>query len=152
MTAEQRSYAPVAALAALVAAGVMALGCAGSDAPAVGAHAGLSCVDDSPECIGRRQQTLHHLTSDHTRAWVRQPATAEAYASGVRMFAFKTKKRELSCDELAHGRREAEAAPSMLRGPAGRGLTTAQVARGIMFAQDVGRELDREMGRRCRRG
>ncbi len=140
------------AIAAAVAGGLLTAACAGAQPPDLGAHAGLSCVDDSPECIGRRQATLRHMTSDHTRSWVRQPASAEAYASGVRMFAFKTKKKELSCDELAHGRREAEAAPGVLRGPAGKALTTAQVARGIMFAQDVGRELGNEMGRRCKRG
>ena len=139
-------------LAAVAAAGLVAAACAGSQPPEMGSHAGLSCVDDSPECIGRRQATLRHMTSDHTRSWVRQPASAEAYASGVRMFAFKTKKKELTCDELAHGRREAEAAPAVLRGPAGKGLTTPQVARGIMFALDVGREVGTEIGRRCRRG
>ncbi len=139
-------------LAAVAAAGLMGAACAGSQPPEMGSSAGLSCVDDSPECIGRRQATLRHMTSDHTRSWVRQPASAEAYASGVRMFAFKTKKKELTCDELAHGRREAEAAPAILRGPAGKSLTTPQVARGIMFAQDVGRELGNEMGRRCKRG
>lgn len=145
-------YSRASVVAALVAAGLLAVGCAGSQPPEMGSGAGLSCVDDSPECIGRRQATLRHMTSDHTRSWVRQPASAEAYASGVRMFAFKTKKKELTCDELAHGRREAEAAPAILRGPAGKSLTTPQVARGIMFAQDVGRELGNEMGRRCKRG
>ena len=33
-------------------------------------------------------------------------ATAQAYASGVRLFAFKGRKKELTCDELAIGRRD----------------------------------------------
>lgn len=152
MTLTQPVRMPAAGATLLLAVCAVAAGCAGSQAPEVATHSGLHCVDDSPECIGRRQQTLRHMTSDQTRSWVRQPASADAYASGVRMFAFKTKKKELSCDELAHGRREADAAPGVLRGPSAKGLTTAQVARGIMFAQDVGRELGNEMGRRCRRG
>ncbi len=143
---------PTPGLAAMLAVFALVTGCAASAPPSVSAHAGLSCVDDSPECIGRRQQALRQFTSVHSRAWVRQPASAEAYASGVRMFAFKTKKKELSCDELAHGQREAHAAPGVLRGPSAKGLTTTQVARGIMFAEEVGKELGREMGRRCRRG
>ena len=53
----------------------------------------LSCVDDSPECVGRRQTALRQLVAAEDRAWVRQPATPAAYASGVRLFAFKAKKR-----------------------------------------------------------
>lgn len=152
MTRSDPSIRRLVALAVALATGALVLGCAGSGAPVVGARAGLSCVDDSPECIGRRQQTLRALVADHTRSWVREPASAEAYASGVRLFAFKSRKKDLPCDDLAHGRREADAAPGVLRGPAGKGLTTAQVARGIMFAQEVSRELGNEMGRRCRRG
>ncbi len=95
------------------------------------------CVDDSPECISRRQTTLRHLVDDQGRAWVKEPATPEAYASGVRLFAFKTKKKELTCDELAHGRREAEAARATLKN-AGSTLTAAQVTRGT-HARERGR-------------
>jgi hypothetical protein len=87
---------------------------------------------------------------DKGRAWVRQPAPPAAYASGVRLFAYKQRKRELSCDELAHGRKEADAGPGVLRGPEGRALTPAQVARGVMLAQEVSRELANETKRRCR--
>ena len=88
--------------------------------------------------------------SDRQRTWVRQPAPAAAYASGVRLFAFKQRKRELTCDELAIGRREADAGPSVLRGPQGQGLTPAQISRGVMLATEVSRELGNEMRRRCR--
>lgn len=107
-------------------------------------------MDDSQACIAERGGALNQLLSDKSRSWVRQPAPAAAYASGVRLFAFKQKKRELSCDELSHGRREADAGPAVLRGPDGRSLTTAQVARGVMLAQEVGRELTTEQKRRCK--
>ena len=110
----------------------------------------MSCVDDSRQCIDQRQGALKGILSDKSRGWVKEPATPAAYASGVRMFAFKTEKPRLTCDELAAGRREADAAPQSLRGAAGQGLSPAQVSRGVMFAAEVGKELSAEIKRRCR--
>jgi hypothetical protein len=115
------------------------------------AAAGLGCVDDSAECINKRQAALKALMSDKDRKWIHEPATAEAYASGVRLFAFKSKKKELSCDELQSGRREADAAPTTLRGATAARLTPAQVSRGAMLAQEVSRELANEFSRRCKK-
>lgn len=126
-------------------------GCAGSTAPEITPHAGLNCVDDSFECISKRKQTLNALVADDKRTWVKQPSTPEAYASGVRLFAYKKKKKELSCEELEHGRKEAEAAPASLKS-AGNLLTPAQVSRGRMFAAEVARELSQEIAKRCRKG
>ena len=67
----------------------------------------------------------------------------------MRLFAFKAKKRELTCEELAHGRREDGAAGALK--VAGAGLTPAQVSRGTMLAAEVSRELRNELGRRCRK-
>jgi hypothetical protein len=138
-------------LAALGLAAFAAAGCSVGTGIDADARAGLRCVDDSAECISRRQATLRHLESDQGRSWVKEPATPEAYASGVRLFAFKRKKAELSCDELAHGRREAEAARTTLKG-AGSTLTPAQVARGTLLAGEVAKELQAEMSRRCKKG
>ena len=124
-------------------------GCSNGSPPEIGGK-GLACVDDSQACIAERSGALNQLMADKQRTWVRQPAPAAAYASGVRLFAYKQRKRELSCDELSIGRREADAGPGVLRGPDGRGLTTAQIARGVMLAQEVGRELSTEQKRRCR--
>lgn len=136
--------------AAVATAWVLA-GCAGGQQVGVAQHAGLSCVDDSQECIGHRQSALRQIMADHQRAWIREQPTPHAYATGVRLFAFKSKKKELTCDELAIGRREADAAPGVLRGPGGKTLTPAQVSRGVMLAGDVGRELGNEIARRCRK-
>jgi hypothetical protein len=108
------------------------------------------CIDDSKQCIDQRQAALRALQSDRTRAWVRQPASVGSYATGVRLFAFKTEKQRLSCDELAVGRREADLAPGVLRGPQAQGIQTGIVARGLMFAGDVSKELGKEAQRRCR--
>ncbi|HKZ96893.1 MAG TPA: hypothetical protein VJ045_07920 [Hyphomicrobiaceae bacterium] len=137
----------IAVLAPLL---VTAAGCGGGGAE-FDARAGLGCVDDSAECIARRRTTLRHLVTDQSRTWVKEPATAEAYASGVRLFAFRAKKNELTCDELAHARREAEAARGVLSS-AGARLTPAQVSRGALLAGEVGRELQSELSRRCKKG
>jgi len=112
-------------------------------------RAGLSCVDDSPECVARREATLKAMLADKDRRWVREAPTAKAHASGVRLFAFRSAKAELSCAELVHGRKEAEAAPRALKGQ--QGLSPAQISRASLFAAEVGKELAGEIRRRrCR--
>jgi hypothetical protein len=107
------------------------------------------CLDDSKACVDQRQASLKLLLADRSKAWVRHPATAEDYATGVRMFAFKTRKKELSCQDLAHGRSEADAAGPSLRRASGR-LSPAHISRGTMFAAEVSREITAEMRRRCK--
>jgi hypothetical protein len=132
---------------ALVAALALA-GCVGGDDALLGK--GQTCVDDSPNCVSERSQALSGLMADKNRAWVHQTPHPAAYASGVRLFAFKQQKRQLSCEELSAGKREAEAGPSLLRGPSGKGLTPAQISRGVMLSTEVARELDSELRRRCK--
>jgi ribosomal protein L3 len=69
----------------------------------------------------------------------------------VRLFAFKTKKKELTCDELKRGRLEADTARTSLAS-IGTKLTPAQMSRSIMLAGEVGRELQTEFNRRCKTG
>jgi hypothetical protein len=134
--------------AGLVMGSALVAACASTDA-LVTSSAGLNCVDDSPRCVGERQAALRDMTSDTSKSWIQQPPTASAYASGVRLFAYKTKKAELTCAELQRGITEANAGPSILRGPAGAGLSPAQVSRGVILAGEVARELTREKSRRC---
>src|SRR5262245_65985573 len=84
---------------------MMASACTGLFAPEDN-RAGLSCIDDSPECVERRQTTLSALLADKNRTWVKEAPTPQAHASGVRLFAFRSAKAELTCEELAHGRKE----------------------------------------------
>lgn len=141
-------------LAAIAVLGTLAAGlaaCSGSQPEGIPEpRAGLACIDDSKHCIEQRQSTLHSMVGDRDRKWVREPASPQAYASGVRLFAFKTKKKDLSCDELAVGKREADAGPGVLRGSGGSGMSPAQVSRGVMLAGEVGKELSNEMKRRCK--
>jgi hypothetical protein len=114
-------------------------------------RAGLACVDDSKECVDQRQVTLKAFLADKDRKWVKEPATPQAHASGVRLFAFRSRKKELTCEELAYGRREADSATKTLRGPDGKGLSPAQISRASMFAAEVSKELAAEMRtRRCK--
>jgi hypothetical protein len=141
-----RVVGPVAALAILT-----VTGCSSSIEMETQVHPHRACVDDSPACVAQRQAELRALMADPKRKWVREPADANAYASGVRLFAYKQRKREMSCAELAAGRREAEAGPTTLRGPAGRHLSPAQISRGAMLAGEISRELAGEMRKRgCR--
>ena len=138
--------------AVLLAAALALAGCSGAvidGSNDAGAPVNHGCVDDSKHCIDQRQAALRILQADKTRGWIKQPATAATYATGVRLFAFKTEKTRLTCDELGLGRREADGAPGILRSAQARGLTPAQVSRGLMFASEVGKELDRERQRRC---
>lgn len=114
-------------------------------------RAGLSCVDDSKECVDQRQATLKSMLADKDRTWVKEPATPHAHASGVRLFAYRTQKKDLSCEQLAAGRREADGVGKSLKGSDAKGLSPAQISRATMFAAEVSKELSVEMkARRCK--
>lgn len=136
----------------MLASASLLAGCAASDGPQFAHGKGMSCLDDSAHCIAQRKAALRNIVTRSDRHWVRDPATVQSYASGVRLFAFKTKKKELTCNELQVGRREADGAARVLRGPEGRSLSPAQISRGVMLGEEVSRELAREHARRCRRG
>lgn len=136
--------------ALVVGCAVLACGCAGpGPAPASPVKAGLNCVDDSPACRSQRQAALKALVDDDTRSWINRPPDAAAYASGVRLFAYKKRKGELTCGELAIGISEAKGARSTLRAAAGQ-LTPGQIARGAMLGDEIEKELTRERRRRCK--
>lgn len=142
--------ARVVALGAAVALAMLLAACASGGANIEITRSGFSCLDDSQECIGRRQAALSQLQSDPNRSWMRESPTPEAYASGVRLFAMKTRKHELSCEELVRGKTEAEQAPGAIRALGSR-ITGAQASRSLMLAGEVSRELSNEFARRCRR-
>ena len=125
-------------------------GCAGAPDPAFAQQRGLKCVDDSNVCISQRKMVFDSYMADKSRAWIKQPAGPHEYASGVRLMAYSKMRRDLSCEQLAHAKEEADRGPASLSGGSYVGLTTAQVARGAMLAREVSRELANEMARRCR--
>ncbi|MBN9281166.1 MAG: hypothetical protein J0H37_02655, partial [Hyphomicrobium denitrificans] len=125
-------------------------GCAGAPDPAFAQQRGLKCVDDSNICISQRKLVFDSYMADKSRAWMKQPAGPHEYASGVRLMAYSKMRKDLSCEQLAHAKEEADRGPASLSGGSYVGLTTAQVARGAMLAREVSRELANEMARRCR--
>jgi hypothetical protein len=149
MRASQRRMPKRAAAAAWSGLCLLASACSGfgTDDP----RAGLSCVDDSQQCVDQRQATLKSMLADQDRKWVKEQANPQAHASGVRLFAFRSRKKELTCEELSLGRREADSVPKALRGPEGKSLSPAQISRAAMFAAEVSKELAAEMrSRRCK--
>jgi hypothetical protein len=137
----------LAMAAALIGLGIVASACSGLEDQ----RAGLSCIDDSPDCVDQRQATLKSMLADEDKKWVKEPTNPQAHASGVRLFAFRSRKKELSCEELAVGRREADSVPKSLKGPEGKSMSPAQVSRANMFAAEVSKELAVEMrARRCK--
>ena len=149
MRASQPGTRRRAMAAALGGLGLVAVGLLGRSAD--DPRAGLSCVDDSPECVDQRQATLKSMLADQDRNWVKEPATPQAHASGVRLFAFRSRKKELSCEELAHrpprGRQRAQGAARARRQEP---VTGADLPR-HMFAAEVSKELAAEMrSRRCK--
>ena len=147
MHASQPGTRGRAIAAALGGLALVVSACSGMDVE----RAGLSCIDDSPDCVGQRQATLKSMLADQDRKWVKESATAQAHASGVRLFAFRSRKKEMSCEELAIGRREADSVPKALKGPEGKSMSPAQVSRTNMLAAEVSRELAAEMrARRCK--
>jgi len=131
-------------------AAVWLAGCAFSTTEGnVGGTSSYGCLDDSKACVDQRQASLKLLLADRGSAWMRHPATAEDYASGVRMFAYKSRKKELACPDLARGRSEADAAGPALMVASSR-LSPAQISRAKMFASEVSRELTAEARRRCK--
>jgi hypothetical protein len=125
-------------------------GCAGAPDPAFAQQRGLKCVDDSNVCISQRKMVFDSYMADKSRAWIKQPAGPHEYASGVRLMAYSKTRKDLSCEQLAHAKDEADRGPASLSGGSYVGLTTAQVARGAMLAREVSRELASEIARRCR--
>src|SRR5262245_11448231 len=85
------------AASAFALAGLLAA-CAGWGIGQDDAPAGLGCVDDTFQCVDQRRAALKTLLDDKQNGWVKQAPTPQAYASGVRLFALKQKKRELTCD------------------------------------------------------
>src|SRR5262249_32013982 len=111
----------------LAALGGCALGLSACGVGFAGGRAGLPGIGGSAPRVEQRQATLKAMLADKERKWVRETPTPQAHASGVRLFAFRSAKGDLTCEELQHGRREAEAAPRALRGQ--QGLSPAQVSR-----------------------
>lgn len=109
---------------------------------------GLNCVDDSERCLSERRTALNAIMKDKSGDWVNHAPTASSDASGVRLFAFKQRKRQLNCRQLRIGYIEASTARQRLRNSGDPKLTPALISRGAILGDEVARELKREIERR----
>jgi hypothetical protein len=85
---------------------------------------------------------LKKLVSEPRRDWIGRPQSAEAYANGTRLFAYRALRKKLTCSELKVAMQDTSAATTLLQSPhhdRARALTVT-----------VGRELTAEHDRRCR--
>jgi hypothetical protein len=85
---------------------------------------------------------LKKLVANPRRDWIGRPQSAEAYADGTRLFAYRALRRRLSCSELAGALEDTSAAAQLLQSP--------QHEQARTLTNAVARELKAEHTRRCR--
>jgi hypothetical protein len=136
--------APIVAILAAILAS-----CSATEPEPPPAHSAVGCVDDSKTCIERRGQALKVMLADPKRTWVTRPENAAAYATGVKLFAYKGKKAELSCAELAHGREETRLMPQALKPGVVPGMNDSRLAQVRDLSGQMHKELSKEFDRAC---
>lgn len=117
-------------------------------------RAGLACVDDSKDYMDEAPGDARAACSP-TR---KKPAVKDTRDSASACFGrslaspYRTQKKDLNCDELAAGRREADSRMARAAGPDAKGLSPLGVPRASMFAAEVSKELTAEEcgARRCK--
>jgi hypothetical protein len=84
---------------------------------------------------------LKILVSDPVRDWIGQPQSADGYATGTRLFAYRALRKKLTCSELKRALDETTAATALLQ--------PARYDNVRTLATTVARELKAEQGKRC---
>ena len=143
----RRSPARAASLVALLAASLLAA-CSGTEPPPP-PNAAAGCVDDSKHCIEMRGQALKAMLADTKRAWVTKPETPAAYATGVKLFAYRGTRDKMTCAELAHGREETRSMPQTLKPGSVPGMNDSRLAQVRDRSGQVNKELSKEFDRAC---
>ncbi len=100
---------------------------------------------DVPSC----ETLLRKMTEGSDRSWISQSETPEGLLTGVRMFALRTLRPKLTCDELGTALEQLRGVPAALR-PAPAGSTPEDIARTNRLAAEVHDELRAENENRCR--
>ncbi len=100
---------------------------------------------DVPSC----ETMLRKMTEGSDRSWISQSETPEGLLTGVRMFALRTLRPKLTCDELGSALEQLRGVPAALR-PAPAGSTPEDIARTNRLAAEVHDELRAENEARCR--
>jgi hypothetical protein len=144
-----RALRPAAASLAALALPLVA-GCTGTEPTPVSANPAAGCVDDSKQCVERRMAALKGMVGDPKRAWITAPETPAGYATGVKLFAYRAKKADLTCAELAHGREETRNAPNALKSGSVPGMNDSRLAQVKDLANQVHKDLAKEFDRVCK--
>jgi hypothetical protein len=103
----------------------------------------LDCGSDAA-CLSQ----LKALIEDPQRGWIGNLVPTTEYARGVRLFAYRALRAQLTCNELILALAEIEAARKPLARPVP-GVTPAQAARARMLSDEVEAELRVERAARC---
>ena len=89
------------------------------------------------------------MLGDPKRSWITKPEMAAAYATGVKLLAYRGKKVEMTCAELAHGREETRTMPQTLKPGSVQGMNDSRLAQVRDLSGQVNKELSREFDRAC---
>jgi hypothetical protein len=134
--------------ASTIAALLLLSGCAASDGwkfpfSSSGVEAPAAPPEADP-CATPKDCALHlkKLVSDPKRDWIGQPQSADAYANGIRLFAYRLLRKKLTCNELQRALEDTKAATLSLQEP--------RYDRARTLVADVSRELNTEQAKRCR--
>jgi hypothetical protein len=84
---------------------------------------------------------LRTMVDNPKRDWVGQPQSADGYADGTRLFAYRALRKKLTCGELKRALDETTAATALLE--------PVRYEKVRTLATAVSRELKGEHGKRC---
>ncbi|KAB2851212.1 MAG: hypothetical protein F9K44_02355 [Hyphomicrobiaceae bacterium] len=151
VTYPSRSFSGVWPMLAAIAAGLLLAACASfNSAPEVSNNPAAGCVDDSKQCIDRRMTTLKAMVSDPKRTWVFQQESPASYATGVKLFAYRATRSQLTCTELSHGRQETAEAAHSLKSGSVPGMNDSRLAQVRDMSSQVSKELGKEFDKACK--
>lgn len=107
------------------------------------------CLDDSGDCVASRTAAFKELVADKQHAWVNRPASRSLHASGIRMFAYKATKAQLTCAQLTAGINEASSVRGALAGPMN-GVSADRISQAKALAEETRTELQKvRTSKRC---
>lgn len=124
--------------------------CTPISAPETSTNPAAGCVDDTKHCVDMRMSTLKVMVSDQKRGWVYQQESPASYATGVKLFAYRATKAQLTCAELSHGRTETADAALTLKSGSVPGMNDSRLAQVRDMSTQVSKELGREYDRVCK--
>jgi hypothetical protein len=96
-----------------------------------------------------RGQALKAMLADPKRSWVTKPESPAAFATGVKLFAYRGVRDKMTCAELAHGRAETVTMPQTLKPGSVPGMNDSRLAQVRDMSGQINKELSKEFDRAC---